>query len=120
LSNARAQGSLFEDVACAYLAAKGYQVIGRNLVFLRKELDIVALDGDTVVFVEVKGRKSSEFGTPAEAVDHRKQAGIVRAATAYLEQTDMWDRQSRFDVITIVVSDGNEYRIDHIKDAFGA
>ncbi len=118
MKNTRAQGSDFEDIACDYLRSKGYEIIGRNVTILRKELDIVALDGDTVVFVEVKGRKSLDYGLPAEAIDERKRMKIIRAATAYLEQARMWGRPARFDVIGILADAEGHMAIDHITDAF--
>ena len=119
MKNRRAKGSTFEDIACAFLEKKGYQIIGRNVILLRRELDIVALDGETVVFVEVKGRHSLQYGSPAEAVDEKKRAGIARAAAAYLEQANLWDRPTRFDVVTIIADDDQGgIRIDHIMDAF--
>lgn len=119
MKSARSQGAEFEDMAVKYLEDKGYNIIGRNVHILRKELDIIALDGETVVFVEVKGRTSDDFGKPSEAVTHRKRLGIVKAANAYLEQANLWERPTRFDVISISKDPGGKLLVEHIEDAFG-
>ena len=85
------------------------------------EIDMVARDGETIVFVEVKTRASNEFGTPDQAVDQEKRAYLVRAAAAYLRAADAgWDR-ARFDIVSVTLNpDGRRvpFEITHIKDAF--
>jgi putative endonuclease len=79
-------------------------------------VDLIARDGDTVVFVEVKTRATDRFGTPEEAVDREKRRRIVRAASDFLFRTD-WNRERvRFDIVTVLFGDGE--RIEHIRDAF--
>lgn len=101
-----------------YLEEKGYNIIGRNVHILRKELDIVALDGETIVFIEVKGRTSESFGKPSEAVTRRKMLGILKAASAYLEQANLWERPTRFDVISISKDKSDDFIVEHIENAF--
>ena len=120
MPNKRADGGAFEDLAAGFLAAKGYRILGRNVHILRKEVDIVAADGDTIVFIEVKGRRSDAFGTAAEAVAARKQRHLVRVATAYLEREGLWNRACRFDVVGVTLGRDGSPVVDHIENAFSA
>jgi len=116
----RERGARFEDMACSYLTNKGYRILERNVYIRRKELDIVALDRDTVVFVEVKGRKSMRYGSPAEAVGGRKQQHMVALAKAYLKRAGLWGRPCRFDVVSVIGGEEGRARMDHIVNAFEA
>jgi putative endonuclease len=118
--NRRAQGAHYEDMACSYLEKKGYRILDRNVHLLKKEVDIIALDHGTVVFVEVKGRRSARFGRAFEAVGTRKQRHLVQLAGAYLGRHRLWDRQCRFDVVSVVLEDESRPRFEHIQNAFGA
>jgi putative endonuclease len=120
LRNKRSDGAAFEDLASRYLQAKGYRILARNLHILRKEVDIVAADGDTIVFIEVKGRRSSAFGSPGEAVGVRKQRHLLRLAGAYLRREGMWEKACRFDVVGVTLSSEGEPLFSHIENAFGA
>lgn len=114
----RAIGSLGERLAERYLEAKGLRVIARNLHRRHAEIDLVAIDGDALCFVEVRLRSSARFGGAAESVDARKQRRI-RAAAVDLLASGTLPRASRlrFDVVAI---DGpaRERRITHYADAF--
>lgn len=116
----RSQGAFYENLACSFLQSKGYRILDRNVYILRKELDLVALDRDTVVFVEVKGRTSDRFGKPLEAIDGRKKRRIIKTAHAYLEKRQLWDRQCRFDVVSVMLEGDRPARIEHIENAFEA
>jgi putative endonuclease len=118
--NRRSQGAFYENLACSFLQSKGYRILDRNVYILRKELDVVALDRDTIVFVEVKGRTSDRFGTALEAIDGRKRQRIIRTARAYLEKMHLWDSECRFDVISVELDGGRATRIEHIENAFEA
>jgi putative endonuclease len=120
MSGSRSQGARFEDLACDYLRSKGYKILDRNVYLMRKELDIVALDGNTIVFVEVKGRRSGRFGLPAEAVGPRKQRHLLQVASAYLETKSLRNRACRFDVIAVTMCGGREPRLEHLENAFEA
>ena len=120
MRNRRSEGSRYEDLACGYLRRKGYKILDRNVYLMRKELDIVALDGDTVVFIEVKGRRTDAFGLPAEAVDRAKQRRILGVATAYLKKNRLRDRHCRFDVVGVRSGAEGKLLIDHIENAFDA
>lgn len=98
-----ADGVRGEDMAAAYLETAGYRIVARNWRFHRNEIDIIAMDGDTLVFVEVKKRQDSAHGYGCEAVDHAKQQRIRRVAEAYLACTKrpQAETKCRFDVVSI-------------------
>lgn len=110
-------GRFGEAFAEQYLIKKGYRTIGRNVHMGRQELDLVMLDGETVVFVEVKARKNAAFGTPAEFVTRTKQRNLTVAAERFLHRYGMDDRFARFDIVEIYLE---EKRIRHLTDAFSA
>lgn len=102
-----------EDMAVKYLLSKGYKILARNYTTKIGELDIVAKDKGTIVFVEVKTRKSDFFGLPREAVTYTKQRKIRMVATQYLKVHGGINQACRFDVIDIL---GGE--ISHIENCF--
>ena len=106
-----------EDAACALLTENSLVVLSRNVRYPDGEIDIVALDGSVVVFVEVKWRRTDSLGSPAEAVTLRKQARVVRAARRWLAAHPSRARSVRFDVVAVV---GDPPAVTWIKDAFGA
>ncbi|MFQ5585944.1 MAG: YraN family protein [Thermodesulfobacteriota bacterium] len=110
-------GKRGEEVAADLLKMAGYRVIERNFRCRGGEVDIVALDGKTIVFVEVKTRRSKEFGPPKLAVDGRKQRQLVKAALTYLKEKRLLNTAARFDVVGIVVRDDG-HEVEHIKNAF--
>jgi putative endonuclease len=102
-----------EERACQYLRSLGYLIVARNWRWRGGEVDIIAKDGDTLVFVEVKHRAGGRFGAPAEAVDSRKRKKLLLAAKAFLGK-DLGKVPVRFDVISLL---GRE--LSHFKGAFG-
>lgn len=94
-------GKSGEDLAVAELERRGYAIVARRYRTACGEIDIVADDGPTLVFVEVKARATAEFGTAAEAVTRRKQLRLVRMARDYLTRAGIVDRPCRFDVVAI-------------------
>lgn len=114
--NWRRVGGMYEQAAGAYLEQKGYTVLEYNYRCRAGEIDIVAMDGDTLVFCEVKYRSGPEKGNSLEAVDARKQQTIFRCAMFYLAERKMGEIPCRFDVIGIDGTDSPE--IVHIEDAF--
>lgn len=97
------------------------RVVERGLRLPSGELDLIAFDGETLVFVEVKTRRSTSRGTPALAVDRKKQARMTRAAVHYLKSRKLMGRRARFDVVAIVWPDGgSEPKIEHLRNAFEA
>ncbi len=109
-------GKIGEDLAVQYLMDKGYKILERNWRAYRKEIDIIAIDGNNIVFVEVKTRQDDEFGSPEMAVNRIKRAHIYAAAGAYYYGNKV-DLDVRFDVISILYHHGNP-EITHIMDAF--
>ena len=99
-----------------YLTKKGYRILERNWHSGHKEIDIIALEGDTLVAVEVKTRKSDDYGEPDIAVGVMKQRMLIWAADAYVRYKQL-DVDVRFDIISIIFADGDQ-RIEHIEDAF--
>jgi putative endonuclease len=110
-------GKKGEDIAVTYLKSAGYRIIERNYKCLFGEIDIVAKDGNTVVFVEVKSRKSEEFGDPQVAVGLEKQKKISKISLNYLEEKKIYPCNARFDVVAIkMLPSGN--KVELIQNAF--
>jgi putative endonuclease len=100
-----AVGRYGEDLAASHLSAAGLQIIGRNWRCSAGELDIIALDGEVLVFVEVKTRSSVAFGSPAEGVGRAKAARLRQLAVRWLQEnqdTSTYWPQLRFDVVAVV------------------
>jgi putative endonuclease len=110
LESRTAIGREGEDRAFRYLRELGYTPVGRNVRVGRDEIDALFLDGETVVFVEVRSRKNTHI-LPEETVDAGKRERLSRAMTAYLEEAGWVDRESRLDLIAID-SDGLRHTID--------
>lgn len=112
-------GDFGEDAAEKYLKDNDYEVLKRNFRLKFGEIDIIAKQNDCIVFVEVKTRKSSDFGQPSEYVNLRKQIRIKKAAAVYI---DIENNDIRFDVIEVFYSErgGNLVlnSINHIENAF--
>ena len=111
-------GQAGEKAAGDMLTGRGYRVVARNYRVRGGELDLVCLDGDTVVFVEVKTRGPGSLGRPDQAVTPVKRGRLVRAAAAFLSERDWWERPCRFDVVAVLVREGKT-TATHIPDAFG-
>ncbi|ACD89124.1 MAG: YraN family protein [Chlorobium limicola] len=112
-----------ELLAAEYLAGKGYRIIVRNYRHRRNEIDIIAFDGRTLCFIEVKTRGSLEKGHPVESVTPQKQKEIIKAARSYLLTLENREPDCRFDVIAILADamDNDRIRsftIEHFIDAF--
>ena len=110
------KGAEGESLAQNYLSELGYQILESNWRFQKAEVDIIAKDGNFLVFVEVKCRSTDIFGEPQTFVSEKKQALFKSAAEGYLEQKDL-DYEIRFDVISVILS-VQKAKIEHFKDAF--
>jgi putative endonuclease len=99
--NRRELGNAGEEHVAGYLRGHGYEILERNYRFSGREIDIVARTGDVIVFVEVKKRSQSRWGTGAEAVDRRKRRRIIGVAQHYLAEKFLTDVNARFDVASI-------------------
>ncbi|MCL2029035.1 MAG: YraN family protein [Deltaproteobacteria bacterium] len=108
-----------EDLAAGHLESLGYKLVARNHVNRLGELDLVALDGETVVVVEVKSRGRAGR-PPAEAVNARKRRKLVQAAAMFLKLRRWQDRPARFDVVEVVSPPGAAPVVNHIPRAFEA
>lgn len=106
-----------EAVAARHLKKCGYKILERNYRNSIGEIDIIASDSDTIVFVEVKTRRNDRFGDPKWAVTFRKQQKISMVALSYLKEFRMSDRKARFDVVT-VTEDLKKPTVEIIKNAF--
>lgn len=111
-----------ESVAADYLKRQGMRILGKRVrVGRRDEIDIIARDGQSLVFVEVKTRGSDRFGRPASAVDRAKRHTLSRAAVRYLQKLPNPRVCFRFDVVEVIGEPGSEgdAKVNHIHNAFG-
>jgi putative endonuclease len=106
-----------ERAAEKYLRREGYRIVARNFRAAGAEIDLVAMDDETLVFVEVKTRRSRDSGAPEEAVDERKQKQIRRAAEMFAARYRAEDVTMRFDIVAVDAS-GKRLEIEHLRDAF--
>ena len=106
-----------EEVAAAYLRDKGYAVLERDWHCGRLDIDIIAMDGATVVFVEVKTRRNAVYADAVSAVDHRKRRHLLQAADSYVKSRRL-DNELRFDIITVVGEVGTMPEVNHLEGAF--
>lgn len=109
-----------EELAASFLDHAGYRVLARNYRFERNEVDLVCRDRegeDEIVFVEVKTRTGTEFGPPEASVTAEKQASLVKVARGYLHENDLEGAPARFDVVGVLLSEG-EPQIEHYRNAF--
>jgi putative endonuclease len=117
----RELGRRGEDLAARHLEALGYRIIGRNVMNTLGELDVVAMDGQTVVIVEVKTRSHAGGGhRPADSVDHRKRRKLTQVAQLFLRDPQWRDRPARFDVVEVISPPGAAPFVRHIPNAFEA
>lgn len=119
----RGLGNKGEDYAVKLLKKARYKIKDRNFTVRGGEIDIVAEDGDTLVFVEVKLRKNTDYGTPAEFVGAVKQRRLIYAAECYIGAHGLYDTDVRFDVVEIVgkTDENGKLKVDSaniIKNAF--
>jgi putative endonuclease len=118
MKDARRQlGDHGEDLAAAALQKQGYKILERNYVAPIGEIDLVARQGQTLVIVEVKTRKSTRFGSPQEAVSAAKQAKLQRLAEYYIQQKGLTETPVRFDVVAVTLT-GKDTQVEIISHAF--
>jgi putative endonuclease len=114
-----ALGRRGEAEAEKHLRGLGYRIVGRRERVLRGDIDLVAVDGRTVVFVEVRSRTGTEHGHPAETVGPQKQRRIAELATAYIRRHRLEDCQVRVDVVTVTFdAAGGLPIVEHFQNAF--
>ncbi|MCK9572638.1 MAG: YraN family protein [Candidatus Omnitrophica bacterium] len=110
-------GKVNEQLAAEFLIKNGYQILRKNFRSKKGEIDIIAKDQGTICFVEVKARKSADFGLPEEAVGLVKQKKISLAALYFLSSQGLLEKNARFDVISILWQD-DQPKFTLFKDAF--
>ena len=109
-------GQRGEKVAQSFLLEKGYKILHVNWRNRKAEIDIIAMDGDTLVFVEVKTRQSNLYGDPENAVNFKKQRRLIHAANAYVSKYRI-ENDARFDIVSILIKKSATV-INHYPDAF--
>ncbi|SMC67030.1 YraN family protein [Sporomusa malonica] len=112
-------GDKGEQSAARYLSKQGYKIIATKFRAKTGEIDIIAKDKEYLVFVEVKTRRSTVYGLPAEAVNFRKQQKIINTALCFLNQRGLTDIACRFDILEIYLLRGTIH-CNHIINAFGS
>lgn len=117
-------GDRGEDLAAGFLVQQGYRILERNYRYEHAEVDLVCFDpeenGGEIVFVEVKTRTTLSYGRPEEGVSPEQEKHIARAADAFLYERKLDNARCRFDVVSVMLHDYGEPRIEHLKDAFWA
>jgi putative endonuclease len=110
-------GKKGETLAKSFLEEKGYEILETNWRYRRAEVDIIAMDGQVMVFVEVKTRSDDTLSQPEESITAQKELLMADAASAYMEKSGH-DWEIRFDFISIVLQSDQHYNLEHFKDAF--
>lgn len=117
--NNRELGKFGEDIADSYISSNGYTILQRNFRTKLGEIDIIAHDGNYIVFIEVKTRKSINYGYPREAVDYNKQIKIRDIASLYLVKNKKYNSHVRFDVVEVMLDRNNDVKsVVLLKNAF--
>ena len=114
----RELGSWAEHEVCAYLRASGYEILETNFRCREGEIDVVARDGSSLVFVEVKARTGTGYGVPADAVDLKKRQRLARCALRYLIDRKASAQEVRFDVASVLARPGRAPSIRILRGAF--
>ena len=119
-------GALGESYAAAFLEQLGYRLVAANLTLpvgrnrrgaiINAEIDLVAYDGDTLCFIEVKSRSSDWFAPPQVNVDLRKRRQITRAARAYRQMLGVKDQPYRYDVVTVILADNSTPQLELLRN----
>ncbi len=110
-------GKSAEDLAARHLKRCGYKIVVRNYRTRAGEIDIIAREGRSLVFIEVKGRQSTRYGSAKAAVTLRKQQQVAKVALWYLKETDQMGVKARFDVVA-VTQKGGDATIEIVRNAF--
>jgi putative endonuclease len=110
-------GKYGEELASQYLKKHGYRILETNWRYQRAEIDIIAMDGPVLVFIEVKSRSDNRFNQPEDSISPRKIELIADAATRYMESINH-EWEIRFDIISLVIKSEEVYGLNHFKDSF--
>jgi len=115
--NNKEKGSLGEQIACNYLIKNNFHILEKNYRTKIGEIDLIALKGNKISFIEVKSRNSIKYGYPCEAVNYKKQRKIISTATQYIKYKNINNMNLAFDVIEVYLRNND---INHIENAFCA
>lgn len=116
MTSNREKGLKGELIAKSYLESKGYKILAMNYKKKYGEVDIIALDKETLVFIEVKTRTSTSYGYAYEAVNKRKQDRIIKASYLFIKENNYCNHQLRFDIIEVYMTE--KIKVNHIENAF--
>ncbi|HUK56973.1 MAG TPA: YraN family protein [Nitrospiria bacterium] len=116
----RAFGKQGEAEAVRFLEGRGYRIVGRNIRVGRGEIDLIAYDGDVLVFIEVKARRGDRYGGASWAVDARKRRQLTYLAEGYMARRRLRDCPCRFDLVLIQGFTNRAFEVDLIRNAFEA
>ena len=117
-SSAHDVGRSGEETALRYLKKNKFRIVEKGFRLYRGEIDLICLDGNALVFVEVKARRGPPFHPPEESVTPTKQDQIRKIAEGYLQKKGLQDVECRFDVISVIFEEDAAPSISHIKNAF--
>lgn len=112
------KGDLGETLAADYLKEKGHLLLAQNYKKKTGEIDLITQADETIVFTEVKLRQTTAFGTPAQAVDYKRQQRLIKTALWYLQENNRFQYNVRFDVIELIRQKSGSYALNHIENAF--
>ena len=118
MSSAHDFGRACERLAADHLVRAGWRIVERNYRFGHREIDLIVRRGDVVAFVEIKGRRSQEFGHPLEAITRRKRREIERVARQWIARNDEAGVAYRFDAVGVVMGGQGMVRVEHAPDAW--
>ena len=113
----KSKGKIGEDLACKFLKKNTYAIVEKNYRSRYGEVDIIASESDTLCFIEVKARSSTNYGLPEEFVDKKKQQKIIKSTLSYLEKKNESEKNVRFDIVSVDL-EAKQCRL--IKNAFDA
>lgn len=113
-------GRSAEIAAAAELGRRGYRIIASNYRCRQGEIDLIASHEDSLVFVEVRCKRTNEYGTPAESVTPAKQRKLIATAQHYLDEKNFHDTPCRFDIVEVMPVEGKLKVIEVLRDAFTA
>lgn len=116
---AQTLGAIGEELAFHFLERRGYKILLRNYESILGEIDLIAKEKGALVFIEVKTRRSEAMGMPAESVTRQKRHQIVKSAQYYIKRYGIHNVPCRFDVVSILMPEGEEPQIEIIENAFG-
>ncbi len=111
-------GRMGERIACRFLINQGFDILIRRYRGRGGEIDLIAFEGDVLAFVEVKTRDSREYGDPWEFVDWEKQQRLRRTAEEFIAHNDLGEYTYRFDIVGVVVPEGEAAQVDLYRNAF--